>query len=59
MLLGGGQELKAYFTHSLQWIRSETHYIPDVYHTVLIFLILLALSTTLVYLRRKKTENTA
>lgn len=39
-----------YFSGTLQWIRIEGKYIPDIYHTILHILILLTLISTTIYI---------
>lgn len=46
-----------YFSGTLQWIKVEGKYIPDVYHTVLHILILLVIISTFLYIRRTKRIN--
>ena len=44
-----------YFSETVQWIKIEGKYIPDIYHTVLHILILLVIITTFMFI--KKTGN--
>ncbi len=46
-----------YFSDTIQWIQIEGKYVPDVYHTVLHTLILIALTLTIIYTaKNKKTQ---
>ncbi|WP_124098864.1 hypothetical protein [Ruminococcus sp. Marseille-P6503] len=44
-----------YFSETVQWIKIEGKYIPDIYHTVLHILLLLVIITTFMFI--KKTGN--
>lgn len=46
-----------YFSGTLQWIRIEGKYIPDVYHTILHILILLTLISTIIYIAKSKKKT--
>lgn len=46
-----------YFSGTLQWLKVEDKYIPDIYHTVLHILILLVIISTIVYIRKSKKEQ--
>ena len=56
-ITGTGQGLIRYFSGSLKWIQSDTRYFPDVYHTILHLLILSALVTTLLYLKKAHGDS--
>ncbi len=43
-----------YFSDTIQWIQIEGKYIPDVYHTVLHMLILIALTLTIIYTTKNR-----
>lgn len=45
-----------YFSETIQWLRIEGKYIPDVYHTILHILILCALTITITYVKRNKRK---
>lgn len=44
-----------YFSETVQWIKIEGKYIPDIYHTVLHILLLFVIITTFMFI--KKTGN--
>lgn len=45
------------FSGTIQWLKIEGRYIPDVYHTILHILVLFALISTILYVARdKKTQ---
>lgn len=44
------------FSGTMQWLKIEGKYIPDIYHTVLHIFILLVLISTIIYI--KKSKNT-
>ncbi len=46
-----------YFSGTLQWIRIDGKYIPDVYHTILHILILATLISTIVYIAKSKKKQ--
>ena len=46
-----------YFSGTLQWIRIEENYIPDIYHTILHILILLTLISTIIYIVKSKKKQ--
>ncbi len=46
-----------YFSETIQWLRIEGKYIPDVYHTILHILILCALTLTIIYVKRNKRKD--
>ena len=46
-----------YFSGTLQWIRIEGKYIPDIYHTILHILILLTLISTIIYIVKSKKKT--
>lgn len=46
-----------YFSGTLQWLKIEGRYIPDVYHTILHILILLALVSTIAYVVKEKKQQ--
>ena len=46
-----------YFLGTLQWIRIEGKYIPDIYHTILHILILLTLISTIIYIVKSKKKT--
>ena len=46
-----------YFSGTLQWIRIEGKYIPDVYHAILHILILLTLISTIIYIAKSKKKT--
>lgn len=56
-IMGGGEGKSRYFEGSMKWINSDTHYIPDVYHTILHILILIAFVTLLSYSIKPKNKN--
>lgn len=48
-----------YFSGTMQWLKIEGRYIPDIYHTILHILILCALISTILYAtkeRKKKSQ---
>lgn len=47
----------AYFSDTIQWIRIEGKYIPDLYHTILHLLILAAFSATAIYIKSTNSQN--
>ena len=55
--MGNLQNKIEYFSGTMQWLRIEGKYIPDIYHTVLHILILFTLISTVIYIRKsgKKT----
>lgn len=46
-----------YFSGTMQWLKIEGRYIPDIYHTVLHILILFALSSTIMYVIKNKKKQ--
>lgn len=46
-----------YFSGTLQWLKIEGKYIPDIYHTVLHILILLVLASTIMYIKKDKKKQ--
>ncbi len=46
-----------YFSGTLQWLRIEGKYIPDVYHTVLHIFILFALVSMIIYMIKNKKSR--
>ena len=46
-----------YFSGTMQWLRIQGRYIPDVYHTILHILILFALVSTIIYVAKNKETN--
>lgn len=46
-----------YFSGTLQWLKIESKYIPDIYHTVLHILILLVLASTIMYIKKDKKKQ--
>lgn len=56
-IMGSIDGKKEYFSRTLQWIRIEGKYIPDVYHTILHILILLTLISSIIYIiNARKTK---
>ena len=56
-IMGSAEGKINYFSGTLQWIRIEGKYIPDIYHTVLHILILLALISTIIYIVKSKVKS--
>ncbi|HWT75292.1 MAG TPA: hypothetical protein VN258_11340 [Mobilitalea sp.] len=56
-IVGNGQRKIEYFKNALKWTECETRYIPDVYHTILHILILLALITSLIYVIKQRMKK--
>lgn len=54
-LFGNGEGKISYFRNAIHWIDSSSRYIPDVYHTILHLLIIVALVVTLHYCFYKKS----
>lgn len=46
-----------YFSGTIQWLQIEGRYIPDVYHTILHILIILALTITIMYIAKNKKRG--
>ena len=46
-----------YFSGTIQWIQIEGKYVPDVYHTVLHILILIALALTIIYTAKNRKKR--
>lgn len=46
-----------YFSGTLQWLKIDGRYIPDVYHTVLHIFILAVLISTILYIRKTGNKN--
>ena len=57
-VMGTLESKKQYFSGAVKWLEVEGRYIPDVYHTVLHILILAAVITTAVYIRKPKAKPT-
>lgn len=55
-IIGGGEGKMRYFEGAVKLINSNTLYIPDLYHIILHVLILIALITTLLYLKAIKEK---
>ena len=55
-IMGSVEGKIKYFSDTLQWIRIEGKYIPDIYHTVLHILILLTLISTINYIVKSKIK---
>ncbi len=58
-IVGNGEGKIEYFRASLKWIKCDTRYIPDIYHTILHILILAALIAVIIYaakLRKSKSN---
>ncbi|HPY97624.1 MAG TPA: hypothetical protein PLZ06_01065 [Clostridia bacterium] len=55
-IMGSVEGKIKYFSGTLQWIRIEGKYIPDIYHTVLHILILLVLISTIIYIVKSKKK---
>ncbi len=56
-IIGGGEGKILYFQNAIKWIDSKVRYIPDVYHTILHIMMLIALITTLSYNIKSSTNN--
>lgn len=56
-IVGGGEGKIRYFENAIKWIDLSNRYIPDVYHSILHFFILIALGTTLVYSVKSRESN--
>jgi hypothetical protein len=46
-----------YFSGTMQWVKIEGRYIPDIYHTILHILILCALISTIMYVMKNKKKQ--
>lgn len=55
--MGNLQSKIEYFARTMQWIRIEGKYIPDIYHTILHILILFTLICTVIYTIKSKKEQ--
>lgn len=55
--MGSLQNKIEYFAGTMQWIRIEGKYIPDIYHTILHILILFTLISTLMYTVKIKKKQ--
>lgn len=55
-IMGSKEGKIKYFSDTLQWIRIEGKYIPDIYHTILHILILLVLISTIIYIVKSKIK---
>lgn len=53
-IMGGIDGKIEHFSGTLQWIRIEGKYIPDIYHTILHILILLTLISSIIYIYKSK-----
>lgn len=52
--MGSAEGKIRYFSGTMHWLTVEGRYIPDIYHTVLHLLIVLALTVTIVYIAKKR-----
>ena len=55
--MGKLEEKIEYFSGTLQWLKIEGRYVPDIYHTVLHILILYALIVTIIYAIKNKKKQ--
>ncbi|MCI6498504.1 hypothetical protein ACTNBM_01915 [Lachnospiraceae bacterium HCP1S3_C3] len=55
--MGNLQDKIKYFSGTMQWIKIEGKYVPDIYHTLLHILILTALICTIIYTVKKADLN--
>lgn len=55
--MGNLQDKIKYFSGTMQWIKIEGKYVPDIYHTLLHILILTALIFTIIYTVKKADLN--
>lgn len=55
--MGTSQGKINYFSGTIQWLKIEGRYIPDLYHTVLHILILFALISTIIYAVKTKRSR--
>ncbi len=46
-----------YFSGTMQWLKIKGKYIPDIYHTVLHIFILLVLVSTVMYIKKSKSNK--
>ena len=46
-----------YFSGTIQWLKIEGKYIPDVYHTILHILIIFALTVTIIYTAKSNKKR--
>lgn len=46
-----------YFSGTIQWLQIEGKYIPDVYHTILHILIIIALTVTIIYTTKNRKKG--
>ena len=46
-----------YFSGTIQWLQIEGKYVPDVYHTILHILILIALALTIIYTAKNRKKR--
>lgn len=56
-VMGNLQDKIKYFSGTMQWIKIEGKYVPDIYHTLLHILILTALICTIIYTVKKADLN--
>lgn len=56
-LLGTAKGKIRYFSNTIQWLKIEGRYVPDVYHIILHLLILFALVTTVVYVIKHRKDR--
>lgn len=55
--MGKVEDKILYFKDTIKWTNSEIQYVPDVYHTILHLLILLALVVTVLYIIQTKNKS--
>jgi hypothetical protein len=56
-IFGNGEAKIRYFNNSIHWFDSSTRYIPDVYHTILHLLLVMACVVTIRYCLSKKDQK--
>lgn len=55
--MGTLEEKIDYFSGTIQWLKIDGKYIPDIYHTVLHIFILLVLVSMIIYIKKDKRKS--